>query len=331
MKIARLPLNETSGHLLVHNIVDATGRRIIRKGVQLTTTHLARLRELGYEELDVAVLAADDVAEDTAAAQLAHALQTPELVVKPGVGGRTNIYSGVRGVFYVDVPRLAALNSLPGVTLATLPQYAVVHPREDPLRRGKDDQVATLKIIPYAIPSAVLHEAIQLASGAPILTVRPLPERRVALLVTGDKAAQPLLRAQFEPAVRQRLERLGSTLDTVVTVIHEQAAIAAAAQLLLAGHDMLIVAGQTSIMDEYDVVLAGLQRAGAAVILHGAPVDPGNLLALAAMGEKPILCAPGCARSMATNVVDLILPRMLAGEVLNREEMARLALGGLLH
>jgi molybdenum cofactor cytidylyltransferase len=94
---------------------------------------------------------------------------------------------------------------------------------------------------------------------------------------------------------------------------------------------MLIVAGQTSIMDEHDVVLAGLQDIGATVILHGAPVDPGNLLALAAMGEKPILCAPGCARSMATNVVDLILPRMLAGEALDREEMARLALGGLLH
>jgi molybdenum cofactor cytidylyltransferase len=153
----------------------------------------------------------------------------------------------------------------------------------------------------------------------------------VALLITGDGAAQPLLRAQFEPAVRQRLEQLGSTLATVVTVTHELTAVAGAAQRLLASHDMLIVAGQTSIMDEHDVVLDGLQDVGATVLLHGVPVDPGNLLALAAMGNKPILCAPGCARSMAPNVVDLVLPRLLAGELLNRDEIARLALGGLLH
>jgi molybdopterin biosynthesis enzyme len=331
MKIARLPLDETSGHLLVHNIVDATGRRIIRKGVQLSIAHLARLRELGYEELDVAVLAADDVAEDVAATQLAQALQTPELAVKWGVGGRANLFTCVRGVLYVAVERLAALNSLPGVTLATLPQHSVVYPREDPLRRGKDQQVATLKIIPYAIPATVLREAIDLASGEPILTVRPLPDRQVALLITGASAAQPLLRAQFEPALRQRLEQLGSTLSTVVTVTHDLAAVAAAAQPMLDSHDMLIVAGQTSIMDEHDVVLAGLQGLGATVLLHGAPVDPGNLLALAAVGDKPVLCAPGCARSMAPNVVDLVLPRLLAGEMLNRTEMAHLALGGLLH
>jgi molybdenum cofactor cytidylyltransferase len=187
-----------------------------------------------------------------------------------------------------------------------------------------------LKIIPYAVPVTVLDKALSIAHGQPILDIQPLPARRVALLITGERAAQPLLRAQFEPAIRQRLEFLGSTLATVISTTHEEVAVATTIQPLLATHDLLIIAGQTSIMDEHDPVLDALRDQGAAVILHGAPVDPGNLLALADFAGKPILCAPGCARSMAPNVVDLILPRLLVGEQLTELHIAQMGLGGLL-
>jgi hypothetical protein len=330
MKIQRLPLEQAAGHLLIHNVVDATGKRALRKGVQLAPAHLARLAELGYRELDVAVLAPDDIPEDEAASRLVEAVRSQQLMVKRGVGGRANLHTTVRGLLKVDAERLAALNNLPGITLATLPQHALVYPSHDPLRRGHDDQVATLKIIPYALPANTLCAALEIAHGAPIIDLLPLREQRVALLITGDATVHASLRAQFEPAIRQRLERLGSQLVTVCTVVHDEAAIGLAAQPLLNQYDLLIVAGQTSIMDEHDLVLAGLYRQGARIILHGAPVDPGNLLALAEYQGRPILCAPGCARSMAPNVVDLILPRLLTGQLLTRTDLNQLAVGGLL-
>ena len=59
-------------------------------------------------------------------------------------------------------------------------------------------------------------------------------------------------------------------------------------------------------------------------------MEPGNLLLLAYLGDIPVVGAPGCVRSRETNVVDLILPRLLAGERLRREDIVEFADGGLL-
>jgi molybdenum cofactor cytidylyltransferase len=61
-----------------------------------------------------------------------------------------------------------------------------------------------------------------------------------------------------------------------------------------------------------------------------APVEPGNLLLLAYKDEIPIVSAPGCFRSAKSNVVDLILPALLARYRVNGWEIACLGHGGLL-
>ena len=334
MQLQRLPLNDVRGHILPHNIVNDDGRRLVRKGVCLTDAHVARLRAHGLTEIEVVVLAATDVREDDAAAQIVEHLLTPELSVRWSIGGRANLLTTTTGLFSVDVGRLHLLNTSPGITLATLPQFSVVSPT-----RGQD-QVATLKIIPYAIPEDILTAACaRLKEDAPLLRIQPLPEQQIALLIVGNPAVHEQLQSQFESPIRQRLERLGSTLAAVVAVPQDAHAVAAAAQRLLEAHDMLIVAGQTSVMDEDDLVLRGLRMAGADVSVHGAPVEPGNLLALAYVAtaqngtevrHKPIMCAPGCARSMAHNVVDMVLPRLLGGAYLTQDDVAELGLGGLL-
>ena len=48
------------------------------------------------------------------------------------------------------------------------------------------------------------------------------------------------------------------------------------------------------------------------------------------LGDMPILGAPGCIRSMQTNVIDMILPRLLAGKRLTRYDLAMMGHGGLL-
>jgi hypothetical protein len=54
------------------------------------------------------------------------------------------------------------------------------------------------------------------------------------------------------------------------------------------------------------------------------------LLLLAYRDTLPIIGAPGCIKSRATNVVDLILPRLLIGERVTRADVLALAEGGLL-
>jgi molybdenum cofactor cytidylyltransferase len=59
-------------------------------------------------------------------------------------------------------------------------------------------------------------------------------------------------------------------------------------------------------------------------------VEPGNLLLLAYRNEIPIVSAPGCFRSTKPNILDLLLPPMLARYRISGWEVAGLGNGGLL-
>ena len=326
MRIEELAVSEAVGAILLRNVADAGGKRVLKKGVVLTEDHAAGLAEAGISTVEVAILDADDVHEDEAARLLAEAMQTGELELALSAGGRVNLRSIVDGLLEVNGDRLYDFNMLPGFELATRRHHLVVGPNQ------ATDNVASLKIVPYAIRRRTLGRALALASIRPgIIEVRAFqPGRRAALLLVGERAVHDTLRQSFEPPTRTRLEGLGAVLTNVEAVEHEEQAIAEAAGHLADSVDLLIIAGQTSVMDEEDRTLRGLRRAGAEVTLSGAPVEPGNLLALAHLPDTPVLIAPGCARGLRRNVMDLVLPRLLLGDRLERREIAAMGLGGFL-
>jgi molybdenum cofactor cytidylyltransferase len=83
-------------------------------------------------------------------------------------------------------------------------------------------------------------------------------------------------------------------------------------------------------MDRYDIAPRAVERAGGGITCFGAPVDPGNLLMLAYLGDIPILGAPGCVRSPKRNIVDEVLPCLLVGDRLTQADIIELGHGGLL-
>jgi molybdenum cofactor cytidylyltransferase len=60
------------------------------------------------------------------------------------------------------------------------------------------------------------------------------------------------------------------------------------------------------------------------------PVDPGNLLFLGALGSRPVIGLPGCARSPALNGADWVLERLACGLTLTDDDIAAMGVGGLL-
>jgi len=326
MQFEELAVSDAVGTILLRNVADASGKRILKKGVVLTVEHAARLAETGSATVEVAILDEDDIHEDEAAHALAEAMQTDELELALSAGGRVNLRATTDGLLEMDAGRLLELNMLPGIALATRRQHAVVGPNQ------VTDNIATLKIVPYAVHRSDLVRALALASARPgMIEVRAFqPGRQAALLLVGEPAVHDKLRRSFESPTRTRLEGLGAILATVEGVEHEQGAIARAAARLAESVDLLIIAGQTSVMNQEDPTLRGLRQAGAETTLSGAPVEPGNLLALAYLPGTPVLCAPGCARGLRRNVMDLVLPRLLLGDRLDRREIAALGLGGFL-
>jgi len=331
MKFGPVPVANAGGKILGHNIAGADGRRALKKGKPLSAADIERLRELGRQVVYVAELESDDVGENAAAKRIAVAALGSEtssnLRLSGPAAGRVNFLSNVLGVLRVDAERLTRLNEIPGLTAATLKSHSPVRTRQI---------VATVKIIPYAVPeqSVQAAESICAAAGT-LIRLDGLHDQNVALILSGSASIRERVLNDFDAPLCERLETMGATIQSVEFIPLEdesgEVALAEAMQRQIsAGAGLIILAGETAIMDQHDIAPRAVARAGGTVICVGAPVDPGNLLMLAELNAVPILGAPGCARSRKTNIVDWILPRLLAGDRLTQTDITAMGHGGLL-
>ena len=323
MRLVIVPIDEAAGGILVHNVADGQGHKALPKGHQIGVEDIAKLRALGREQVYVAQLEPGEVRENEAVTRIARAAAGKQVSLTQANSGRVNVAAAARGIFKINAAALARLNSIDGVALATVPANLAVEPKK---------MVATIKTIGLGLPERALQavEAFRREEG-PTLWVQPLPTARVALILTGSPEARRRVEETFTPPIRGRVEELGGQLAAYEYSAEDAAAIAASLTRALAnGADCVILAGETSIMDADDVTPRGIKAAGGRIEVFGAPVEPGNLLLLAYCGEVPVIGAPGCVKSREMNVVDLILPRLLAGERVSRADVLELANGGLL-
>jgi molybdopterin biosynthesis enzyme len=323
MKWLTVAPEQALGHILCHNLADAQGHKTLRKGTPIGESELAQLRALDLREVTVAMLDAGDVHEDAAAERLTRVCVGEGVTVSAASGGRTNLLAQQMGVLKVQRDALRQINLIDGLTIATLRHNSLVQANKI---------VATIKIIPYAVPASDLARAEALGrEGDGVVSVRALRPQRVGVILAGSEAAKARVTKSFLPAIHSRIEELGSTPLALVYVPHESQAIAEALhETREMGAGLCLIAGETSIMDREDVTPRGIALAGGRIEHYGAPVEPGNLLLLAYLDAMPVIGAPGCVRSRDLNVVDLILPRLLSGEWLKREDVVALADGGLL-
>ncbi len=91
-----------------------------------------------------------------------------------------------------------------------------------------------------------------------------------------------------------------------------------------------MIFGASAITDRRDVIPSAIEAIGGRIERFGMPVDPGNLLLLAARGALPIVGAPGCARSPKENGFDWVLQRILAGVPIGGADIEAMGVGGLL-
>ncbi len=323
MQLNNLALEKSIGAILVHNISGTHGQKILAKGRVLTASDIEILRALGHTTVYVAILDAGDVREDDAAIRLARTIADDGIELSKPSGGRVNLYSSQPGFLKINRDALKRINELNGVTLATLARYTPVAPKK---------MIATLKTAGLALPEDVLREAEKIV-GARGKAVRIAPARnqQVAIILTGSENGRTKTQETFLPPIRARIEALGGHVIAESCALENANAIQENLYAVLdAGAQLIIIAGETSIMDAHDLAPRGIQQAGGTVELYGAPVEPGNLLLLAYRGDVPIIGAPGCIKSRETNVVDLILPPLIAGERVTRADVIEMAEGGLL-
>ena len=321
MWFGTVPVAEAEGAILAHGLV-VDGLRL-KKGRRLGAADVAALAAAGVGEVTVARLDPDDVGEDAAAEAIAAALvpAVGPLTVSAPFTGRVNVFAAADGVLRVDRTVVDALNGLdPAITLATLPPFARVRPRQ---------MVATVKIIPYAVAGESVRLAVRrLGQSAGVLRLHPFQPRRMSLILTRTPGMKESLLVKGAATVGARLAALGQSMAAPVTVAHEPAAVAAA--VAAADGDVVLILGGSATSDPADVCPGGLVAAGGELLRFGMPVDPGNLVFLGRHAGRPVLGLPGCIRSPALNGADWMLERLAAGLEVTGADLAGLGVGGLL-
>jgi len=298
------------------NISNDQGQRVVAKGHRLTAYDAERCVMAGITAVDVVITDDDEVDENSAAALIAQACVGSGVRIAPAHHGRADIHAATDGVLRIDIAALHAANTLPTQTLATILDGTVVHAGE---------RVASIKILPFAVPRRDLPTA-----PVPVVRVLPFFRLQVGVLVVGAPATHERIADSHIPPLHERLERLGAHIAVSVSASLDHAQLVAAMQHISKKCNIVITLSETSVMGIDESIPRGLVAAGGTVIRHGAPVEPGNMMLLGTIAQIPFLAAPGCIRNRARNVVDLLLPRLIADDIPTTQDIAGWAHGGLL-
>ncbi len=322
MKFGALAPGEAKGGIVVHSI--RKGPLVLRKGTVVGDAEIAALQAAGVASIMVARLEPGDVSEDVAAAELATAVAGAGVHVDRAFTGRANLFAQTAGVVVVDQGGTDRFNEVDeDITLATLAPFA-------PVVAGK--MIATVKIIPFAVSRAARDAALAAAHAAtPLVQVAPYSVRKVGVISTmlpglADKVIEKTLRVTAE-----RLAPAGAKIVAERRVPHETTALARALDEVLGeGAELVIVFGASAIADRRDVIPAAVEAIGGTIEHFGMPVDPGNLMLVSEARGRPVLGAPGCARSPKENGFDWVLVRLLCGLPVRRSDLTGMGVGGLL-
>ncbi|MEM1317051.1 MAG: molybdopterin-binding protein [Pseudomonadota bacterium] len=330
MKFGPVPTAEAIGCILAHSTESADGR--IKKGRMLTTKDIASLQTTGISELVVARLDDTDILEDDAALRIARALNCDDdfcglALAEPGTG-RVNLHANRSGLLDVQREAVDRLNRIdPAITLATLPNDTLVE-------EGR--MVATVKIIPFAVPHTSVEAAEALAKESVLLSVHAPTPQRVFLIQTELPTIKTSVLDKTVKRLADRLEPSKSEVTREWRVPHTLADVEEALRTIDRefeiddDRDLIIIFGASAISDPADVIPAALEAVGGTVLTVGMPVDPGNLLMTGRLGGRNVIGAPGCARSPAENGFDWVLQRMIHVGQCSPEWISGLGVGGLL-
>jgi molybdenum cofactor synthesis domain-containing protein len=321
-----IPVDQAVGMVLPHDITEIVKDEF--KGCAFKKGHIIRLedveylRRLGKEHIYVLELTENEIHENEAARLMAAALAgTGVEFTSEVVEGKVSLKAACDGLLKIDKQALYSFNLLGEVMCSTLHTNT-------PVKKG--EQVAASRLIPLVGERSLVQEAITIAgAGEKIVRVLPLTRVRAGLVITGSEVFYGRIEDKFEKVLRDKMAALGSEVIQVGFAPDDPALIAAEIEkCLAAGANLIVTSGGMSV-DPDDVTRTGIKEAGAEDMVYGTAVLPGAMFLVGRIGKIPVIGLPACGMFHNITVFDLVLPRILTGESIGREQLADMGHGGL--
>ncbi len=323
MHAQTIEIEQSAGRILSSSIFRPCGRKLLARGHILREEDVRVLLSEGMKNIWVAVLDENEVPEDDAVCGIAAEIACGSYEVQLAAGGRANLVATGDCCVLVDEDLLRQVNCTTGLVIASLLNFSYA---------GAGQRFATVKSAPFAVSRSDFDGSLRmLRERGPILQARPVQGASVGVVycdpLSGERA-----KAMFEPIVRQKLERFGLHHHLSVATLENEEQVAAGIQrLLLSRPAIILVASTTAPAGPNDAVGRAMERIGCRIERFLAPVEPGNLLLMGYINETPVVSVPGCFRSLKPNVLDLLMPPMMARYQISTWEVACLGHGGLLN
>lgn len=316
------------GHVLCHDITqiikDVKKGTAFRKGHIVTEEDIPVLLSLGKDNIYIWEKKEGILHENEAAEYLRDICINENMSQSEVKEGKIEIIAEIDGLLKINVESLRAVNSLGEMMIATRHTNTTVK---------KGDKLAGTRIIPLLIEQEKMEKAKEVAGNSPILSLMPFKKKKVGIVTTGNEVFYGRIKDTFGPVVAEKVKEFGAEVigQTIVNDYMEKIA-KATESFIEQGADMVLCTGGMSV-DPDDKTPGAIKSTGARIVSYGAPVLPGAMMLLAYYKkdekEIPIVGLPGCVMYSKRTVFDLVLPRLMADDMVTSDDLAGLGLGGL--
>ena len=316
---------EAVGQILCHDITQiikgVTKDAVFRKGHVIREEDIPVLLSVGKDNIYIWENNENMLHENEAAQILYDICKNEHMHPSDVKEGKIELIADCDGLLKIDRESLIAVNSLGEMMIAS-------RHGDFPVKKG--DKIAGTRIIPLVIEKEKMERAKQVAGGHPIFEIMPFQKKKVGIVTTGNEVFYGRIQDTFTPVIIEKISEYGAEVigHEISNDDHENIE-KCIEKLLSLGADMIICTGGMSV-DPDDKTPAAIRSVASSVVTYGAPVLPGAMFLLAYYGDNiPIMGLPGCVMYARRTIFDLVLPRVMAGEVLKSEDFHVLGEGGL--
>lgn len=323
-RMKTVPVQESVGMILCQDmtrIVPGEFKgRAFKKGHVVKEEDVEELLKMGKANLYVWEVAQGLLHENEAARRVAIAASGQGIRLTKPSEGRINFIADIDGLLKINVQALNRINAIDQMVFGT------VHTDQQVTRRRA---VAGTRVVPLVIDEEKIEQVEDICrQGFPVVQVKPFVAARIGIVTTGSEIYSGRIEDRFGPVLREKFGELNGTITRqILTSDDVDMTRNAIKQLVDEGADMVVVTGGMSV-DPDDQTPAAIRATGADIETYGSPVFPGAMFMLAYLGDLPVVGLPGCVMYYKATIFELIIPRLMAGERVTREDIVALGHGG---